>query len=94
MPIRRADVLARRDQIRAIAKRHGAEHLRLFGSVARDEATAVSDVDILVTMTTRRSPWFPIGLQRDLEELLHVPVQVVTDQTGFARTVEKDAIPL
>gem|GEM_PF-5684585 len=45
-------------------------------------------------MTTRRSPWFPIGLQRDLEELLHVPVQVVTDQTGFAQTVEKDAIPL
>ncbi|MGI8856064.1 MAG: nucleotidyltransferase family protein [Thermomicrobiales bacterium] len=94
MPIRRADVLARRQQIREIATRHGAEHPRLFGSVARDEATAVSDVDILVTMTTRRSPWFPVGLQRDLEELLQVSIQVVTDQTGFARIVEKDAIPL
>jgi len=94
MPIRRADVLARKQQIREIAERHGAEHPRLFGSVARDEATAMSDVDILVTMTARRSPWFPIGLQRDLEELLHVPVQIVTDQTGFARTIEKDAILL
>ncbi len=94
MPIQRADVLARRQQIRVIAERHGAEHPRLFGSVAHDEATAVSDVDILVTMTTRRSPQFPVGLQRDLEELLHMPVQVVTDRTEFARTVEKDAIPL
>lgn len=94
MPIRRADVLARRQQIREIAMKHGAEHPRLFGSVARDEASDVSDIDILVTMTTRRSPWFPIGLQRDLEELLHVPVQVVTDRTEFARNIEKGAIPL
>ncbi|MDQ6832531.1 MAG: nucleotidyltransferase domain-containing protein [Chloroflexota bacterium] len=94
MPIQRADVLAQRQQIREIATKHGAEHPRLFGSVARDEATIVSDIDILVTMTMRRSSWFPIGLQRDLEELLHVPVQVVTDRTAFAWTVEKDAIPL
>lgn len=74
--------------------RHGAENPRIFGSVARDEATLASDLDILVTLTTRRSPWFPVGLQRDLEALLRVPVQVVTDQTGFAQVIMKDAIPL
>ncbi len=67
---------------------------KLRRKMARNEATIVSDVDNPVTMTTRRSPWFPIGLQRDLEELLQVPVQVVTDRTAFARIVEKNANPL
>jgi len=72
----------------------GNKSRKLRRNMARDEATIVSDVDISVTMTMRRGPWFPIGLQRDLEELLQVPVQVVTDRTAFARIVEKDAIPL
>ena len=39
---------AKRDDIHAVAKRHKAEKLWVFGSVARKEDTADSDVDFLV----------------------------------------------
>lgn len=35
-------------EILAIAAKHGAYHIRIFGSVARGEADAESDVDFLV----------------------------------------------
>ena len=45
----RRDVLARREEIVRIARAHGASDIRLFGSVARDEADETSDIDFLVT---------------------------------------------
>jgi len=39
---------ARRDEIHAIAKKHKAEKLWVFGSVARREETPESDIDFLV----------------------------------------------
>ena len=38
----------KRQEILAIAARHGARNVRIFGSVARGEAGPESDVDILV----------------------------------------------
>jgi predicted nucleotidyltransferase len=66
-----------RDAILRVAGRHGAGNLAVFGSVARGEETAGSDVDLLVDITGEPSPWFPGGLVADLEELLGRPVQVV-----------------
>jgi hypothetical protein len=70
---------ARRDDILRIATRHGAQIVRVFGSVARGEATEHSDVDFLVSTSERTSPWFPAGLVLDLEDLLGCRVQVVTE---------------
>lgn len=42
------DLRKRRDDILALAKQHGASHVRVFGSVARGDATHQSDVDFLV----------------------------------------------
>jgi len=39
---------AKRDEIHAIAQKHKAEKLWVFGSVARKEETPESDVDFLV----------------------------------------------
>jgi predicted nucleotidyltransferase len=36
--------------IAAIAKKYGAENVQVFGSVAREEETENSDIDILVSM--------------------------------------------
>ena len=36
------------DRIRAIAATHGASNVRVFGSVARGDASPTSDVDVLV----------------------------------------------
>jgi len=74
---------ARRDDILRIAIRHGAHNVRVFGSVARGEATEDSDVDLLVSTTDNPSPWFPAGLVMDLEALLGCRVHVVTEDAVY-----------
>ena len=46
---------ANREDILRIAARHGASNVRLFGSLARGDAAAGSDVDLLVTLEKGRS---------------------------------------
>ena len=46
--VRLAELLAHRAQINGIATRYGIHNVRVFGSVARDTATADSDLDLLV----------------------------------------------
>jgi predicted nucleotidyltransferase len=43
-----AELARLRAQILAVAARHGATNVRVFGSVARGDADAASDVDFLV----------------------------------------------
>lgn len=69
----------KREEIIAIAAKHGAFNVRMFGSVARGEATPESDVDFLIDYSSEhRSPWFPVGLIRELEELLERKVDIAT----------------
>ena len=68
-----------RDQILAIAAKHGAFNVRVFGSVARGEAKTDSDVDFLVDMEDDRSLFDVGGLLYDLQNLLHRDVDVVTE---------------
>jgi uncharacterized protein len=50
-----AALRARREDILRIAAQHGASNVRVVGSVARGEATASSDVDLLVRVHDDRS---------------------------------------
>jgi len=53
--------------------------VRIFGSVARGEDTLESDIDLLIDYDIEKTtPWFPVGLIRDLETLLQTKVDVVT----------------
>ena len=61
------DILSRREDILRIAARHGAHHVRVFGSVVRDEAGEGSDVDFLVRLDDDRSLIDHIALIQDLE---------------------------
>jgi predicted nucleotidyltransferase len=71
-----------RDAIVEIANKHGAYNVRVFGSVARGEATADSDIDLLIDYDLERiTPWFPAGLMLDLEKLLHRKVDVVSEKS-------------
>ena len=40
----------KRDEVIALAARHGAGNLRVFGSVSRGDAGPESDIDLLVKM--------------------------------------------
>ena len=60
----------KRDDILAIAARHGARNVRVFGSVARGEADEASDVDFLVDLEPGRSLFDLGGLLMDLQALL------------------------
>lgn len=73
-------IRSRREDIRRIAEKHGAQNVRVFGSVARGEAGPSSDVDFLVEIGPATSPWFPAGLVLDLEDLLGRRVEVVTER--------------
>ncbi len=69
----------RRSQIIALAEKHGAYNVRVFGSVARGEAREDSDIDFLVDYDLEKiTPWFPGGLLLDLEQLLNRKVDIVT----------------
>lgn len=85
----------RRDEIVDAAARHGVRNVRVFGSVARGEDTAESDVDLLVDLDPGVG-MFAIGaLESELEEMLGREVDVVIARAlrdSVAATVE--AIPL
>jgi predicted nucleotidyltransferase len=53
--------------------------VRVFGSVARGDDRADSDVDLLVEMEDDRSLLDLVGLEQDLEDLLRRDVDVLTD---------------
>jgi predicted nucleotidyltransferase len=70
----------KRHEILAIAARHGAHNLRVFGSVARGEAGPESDLDILVEMEPGKSLLDHVALMQDLEDLLQRKVDVVSER--------------
>ncbi|WP_292367012.1 MULTISPECIES: nucleotidyltransferase family protein [unclassified Methanoculleus] len=72
-------LIQKRDEILSLAKGRGAKNVRVFGSVARNEARVDSDVDILVDLDPDRSLLDLGGLAQDLEDLLGRPVDVVTE---------------
>jgi uncharacterized protein len=87
----------KRREIEQIAAHHGVVRMRVFGSAAREDATAESDIDVLVDTGPITSPWFPAGLMLDLEALLGRRVEIVTERALRAElreSVLRDARPL
>jgi hypothetical protein len=89
---------AQRDAILERAAQNKAENVRVFGSVARGDATAESDIDLLVTFHEGASLVDLSGLVQDLSELLGRRVDVISDHPGIKerlrRRIERDAVPL
>jgi predicted nucleotidyltransferase len=80
-----------------IARQFGARSVRLFGSLARGEADAASDVDLLVELEPGRSLLDLGGMQFELEALLGRHVDVVTERGLRPRIrdrVLREAVPL
>lgn len=96
-PLTLADLRRQRLAILALATNRGASNVRVFGSVARGDQTAGSDVDFLVDMEPGRSLLDVGGLLMDLAALLERDVDVVTERglrERLRRRVLAEAVPL
>ena len=86
-----------RAAILALAQRYGAHDVRIFGSVARGDATEASDLDLIVQFDPGRSLFDHGGLLMDLRDLLGMKVDVI-DEEGmrprFRAHVMKEAVAL
>ena len=87
----------RRRSILACAALHGARNARVFGSTARGEDRADSDVDLLVDLDKGTGLFTLEALRRELSEILGVPVDVAPSDSLRPRVreqVEREAIPI
>jgi predicted nucleotidyltransferase len=95
MPVARL-LAGKRDEILRIARTHRATNVRVFGSAARDELRAESDVDLLVTFDGA-SLLDHVALIQDLEDLLGRKVDVAADTAlhwSIRDAILRDAVPL
>lgn len=88
-----------RAKILAIFEKHGCDHIRLFGSVARNEATPDSDIDFMCDHDpSKRTPWFPMGLIEDLETLTGFTVDVsfpdLLERKYIGPSIQQDLVQL
>ncbi len=86
-----------RHAVMALAGKHGARNLRIFGSVARGESVTGSDIDLLVKMEEGRSLLDLTALTLDLQELLGLKVDVVSEDGLYwllRRRILQEARPL
>ena len=74
----REDVLARIDRAAPELRGHAVKELWLFGSAAREELKAGSDIDILVDFNAPVTLFEFARLRRRLESLLGRSVDLVT----------------
>jgi len=93
-----SDLLAaNRESIIRLASLHGARNVRVFGSVARGDATETSDVDLLVEMEEGKSFLDLVGLWQDLQDLLGLKVDVISDggiSPHLRAKILAEAVPL
>ncbi len=93
----REELGRRRDLLFAIAARHGASNLRLFGSAARGEERPDSDIDLLIDMAEDRGFGDYLALVAELEAALSRRVDLVIDRSlspHFRPFIEDQARPL
>jgi predicted nucleotidyltransferase len=85
-----------RDEIVALAARHKASSVAVFGSVARGEDGPRSDIDFLVEFKPGSSLFDVVRLEAALSELLGCPIDVVSAGALLDRDddIRRDLVPL
>jgi uncharacterized protein len=92
-----SDIRQRRVEILKFAEKHGADNVRVFGSVVRGTARPGSDLDILVRFSEKCSLIDHIATMQSLEALLGIKVDVVNEKVLHSLIrdkVLKDGIPI
>lgn len=91
-----AGLRARRLEILRIAATHGAHNVRIFGSVARDQAGPRSDIDFVVELDPERTVLDLSALILDLQDALGRVVDVIEiwGPSRIADEILREAVPL
>jgi len=93
-----SEALARhREEVRAAVAARKASNPRIFGSALSRKDSDASDLDILVDPLPGATLFDLGGLQVDLEEILGVPVDLLTPgdlPSGFRATILREARPI
>lgn len=95
----RAAIASNRAALHAILARYGARNPRLFGSVARGDATPISDVDILVDLDPEAGNELLriAGIGEEFSDILGVRVDVVADsllREPVSASAHRDAVAM
>lgn len=86
-----------RSELRTLAQRYGLRSIKVFGSMARDDADDESDVDLLVETGPETSGFTLGALLMDIQDLLHRRVDIVTPNAlhpAMRARVLKEARPI
>lgn len=86
-----------REQILVLAEKHGAENIRVFGSVARGEQREDSDVDFLIHMKRGCGLWEMAGMWGEMETVLPFEFDLVAEdrlRPEMAQRILVEAVPL
>lgn len=92
-----AELKALGPQIDALLSQYGASNLAVSGSVARDQARAGSDVDLLVDLPQGTSLLDHSALKLELEDLLQQKVDLIRRRNlkpSLRQRVEAEAVAL
>lgn len=79
----------------AVSQKYGIISLGMFGSIAREESTEQSDVDVVVNL--RKQDLFNlVGIKQDLEDQLHASVDVISYREKMnpflKKRIDKEAV--
>ncbi|MFW6286404.1 MAG: nucleotidyltransferase family protein [Candidatus Sumerlaeota bacterium] len=86
-----------RQELLELAERFGLTNVRLFGSVARGEDHARSDLDVVACFPPGFTLLRHARLEREMGELIGCPVDLVSEfgmRPRLRETVREEAIPL
>ena len=94
--MKKTQLLTKLKEFKAIHQQeYGIEVLGVFGSYSRDEVRQGSDVDVVVQLT-KQDLFSIIGIKQDLEETLHLPVDVVSYRPSMdvflKERIDRDAV--
>ena len=90
------EILARRDEVNALARKNRAGRLFVFGSCARKEETPQSDIDFLVSFEPGATLFDQARLGLGLQELFGCKADVIADTAledpDFGPNVRRDMV--
>jgi predicted nucleotidyltransferase len=97
--MRRSDLLEKIKALQPELKAEGVDHVALFGSRARGEDAATSDVDLLIEVdaTRRFSLLDLIGVEQIVEEATGIPSHALMRRSleqEFASSIAGDVIEI